>query len=341
MSSTTVGDNSSSSSYTKKDVANVMFGIIKAMLGTGLLAMPSGLAAITDYPSGLIPANILCATLGILSGYTFSLYGRLTHATQAKSIGELWSKIHSSSSSSDTRKMSGKVVSMASLAYCFGCALTFSLVIGSSLSSLLRGAPFTANALPAWALTRQASILGVTSLALFPLCNLSSLTALAPVSILGVVGTLVTVLFMGWRCPAIFPNSPYAVPFAGMLANVPSHLQPSFCTYSHIVSPAPLILIAMGCVALMAHFSAPEFYHELASKTRPGEISGKPNDKPLKDFNFVTVLSYASVVIINGMSMAFGFLTFGSKFARRNCALVFEHDSLIATILECFLDRQL
>jgi putative Mn2+ efflux pump MntP len=101
-----------------------------------------------------------------------------------------------------------------------------------------------------------------------------------------------------------------------MLANVPSHLQPSFCTYSQILSPAPLVLIAMGCVALMAHFSAPEFYHELASKTKLDEKTGKPNDKPLKDFNMVTVLSYATVVIINAMSMAFGFLTFGSKCVR-------------------------
>jgi len=69
------------------------FGLIKAMVGSGILTLPAGLAAATNTPSGLIPANLMLILVGMASGYTFSLYGRLTHATQTKGMGDLWHSI--------------------------------------------------------------------------------------------------------------------------------------------------------------------------------------------------------------------------------------------------------
>lgn len=296
-------------------IAGPTFGVIKAMVGSGLLALPSGLAAVTDYPGGLGPAHALLVGLGVISAYTFSLYGRLTHATQGKSLAEIWSKVNaqSSSPSSPSQKDSGLVVSLISFVFCFGCCLTFSLIVGDMFSSFLRGSSL---ALPTWALSRHASILAITAGIIFPLCNLSSLASLAPVSVIGVVGTVITTAFLAWRCPALVSNSPYAKLNAGLLADVA--LQPSFSTYNRLRSPAPLILIAMSCVSLMAHFSAPDFYHALTTatanknKTTTG-TDPKRDDKILRRFTKMTVIGYVAVAIINSLALAFGFLTWGGN----------------------------
>jgi len=138
---------------------------------------------------------------------------------------------------------------------------------------------------------------------LVPLCNLRSLAALAPVSIIGVLGTVVTTFFLGYRCPAVVKSSPYAEANAGLLASMPASMQPQFSSYNRYKSPAPLILIAMGCVALMAHFSAPDFYTSLQDKNNKEET--------LKKYTKMTIAAYATVVLINALTVSFGFLTFG------------------------------
>ena len=82
-------------SQTQKSRKNVMVGtlnLIKAMAGTGILALPMGVAKSSDFKASIIPAIALMFTLGCTSAYTFILYGRLIHDCQAKSLGELWEK---------------------------------------------------------------------------------------------------------------------------------------------------------------------------------------------------------------------------------------------------------
>ena len=293
------GEEESTSAPTTKasSVASATFNLIKAMLGTGVLALPSGLAAISNHRSILFPGNVLLVILGALSAYTFSLYGRLTHHyPQARSLGDLWDTIQKG-------KSQVPVVSIANLIFCLGCNLTFLLVIGDSLSSLL-----SISGTTAWWASRQTAILAVTSTLLWPLCNLPSLNALAPVSLLGVVGTLFVTAFMGFRCPSLVANSPYAAAL------------PVFETYHRVQGPAPLILIAMGCVAFMAHFSAPDFYHAVAGTPKdksatstPATTSTSNNAQALKKFTLVTLLGFASVALLNAATITFGFLTFGGN----------------------------
>lgn len=314
-------------------IAGPTFGVIKTMVGSGMLALPSGLAAVTNYKAGLWPAHALLVSLGVVSAYTFSLYGRLTHATQAKSLGEIWSAVHAmpntvqsttAATESSKKKSSSLFVSLATFVFCFGSCLTCSLIFGDMFSSFLRGSPLVTS-LPGWAVTRQASILAITSALIFPLCNLSSLAALAPVSILGVLGTFITTAFLAWRCPAVVASSPYAVPGAGLLASAVAMRQPSFSTYSRVQSPAPLILIAMSCVSLMAHFSAPDFYHSLTTTTTTATTDGTRtnnnkspsptivDDKVMRRFTTMTVIGYSVVAVLNSLALAFGFLTFGGN----------------------------
>jgi hypothetical protein len=77
---------------TKKEIVAGTLNLIKAMAGTGILALPMGVAKSSDFKASIIPAIALMSILGAISAYTFSLYGRLLHASQARTLGELWEK---------------------------------------------------------------------------------------------------------------------------------------------------------------------------------------------------------------------------------------------------------
>lgn len=77
---------------TKKEITAGTLNLIKAMAGTGILGLPMGVAKTSDFKTSIIPAIALMSILGAVSAYTFILYGRLVHASQAKTLGELWEK---------------------------------------------------------------------------------------------------------------------------------------------------------------------------------------------------------------------------------------------------------
>lgn len=276
------------------------------------LALPAGLAAATNSPAALVPANMLLVFLGVASAYTFSLYGRLTHATQSTGgMGDLWHTIM------DTNKEhvdTSAVVSWANLIYCFGVAVFFSSVFGDAFAQLLQ----STGQFPAWVATRQTCMLTVTLTVLVRLCNLSSLAKLAPVSILGVLGTVFTTAFLGWRCPAVCASSPYAMPHGRFLATAAA-AQPTFSTYSRLHTPAPLLLFAMSCVALMAHFSAGDLYRSLkpsgksTTKHHNNNLPADTGATAMRKYNLMTIMGYSAVMIFNALALTFGFLTFGGN----------------------------
>ena len=319
-------------------MSDAVFGIIKAMVGSGLLALASGLATVTNVPSHLYMAHVLLIGMSIISAYTFMLYGKLVHATQAQTLGELWKMIYANSSNSGTSatstssfRWSDLTVSMATFIFCFGACIAYSLTFGDMCSNFAQGMVgfLTGGSgieyghsifavLSNFLLSRQASILLITGSVVLPLCRLQSLAALAPISILGVIGTLVTIGFLGYRCPAIVPTSPYTISSVGVGGTMLSNIiqQPSFSTYSRILSPAPLIFIAMACVSYMAHFSAPDFYHSLVGPKPTSTTTFSTNDnnlttRPIKRYNQMTITGYIIVTLLNMCALTFGFLTFG------------------------------
>lgn len=323
-------------------VLEATFSLVKAILGAGALALPQGLAKACDHPRMLMPANVLIVALGILSAYTFHIYGRLARVTGKYTAAEVWQAVNQTPNKS-------RILSIANFVFCFGACLTYSLVIGDLTSSLMRGWGFSG-----WLAMRQTAILGAAATMLWPLCNLPSLAALAPVSIIGVLGMIVVTGFLAIRCPTLVPSSPYnnaallgAVTssrggrFTRGTANggltlvetLPDFLQPQFRTYNRVRSPAPLVLISMACVAWMAHFSAPEFYHSLMSPTGPGpepsHVNDCGDDKPtncrtnnnpgaMKRFTVMTIAGYLMLAAFNVIILSLGFLTFGGKFLKKN-----------------------
>lgn len=223
----------------KRKVNAVTFNLIKAITGSGVLALPSGLAAMSDCRTSLIPALCLMTVLGGVSAYTFAMYGRLVHASQSKSLGELWEK--------KKDKKSAWFVSVASLAFCFGACLSYSILLGDVSSSLARTLGWSGLLV-----SRQLWIILLTSTILYPLCNLKSLLALAPLSLAGVAAVLITTLFVVFRCPLVNPASPYARPVGKLIKTLSASQLPTFDTFNNgLLHPSSLILLGMSASAYL------------------------------------------------------------------------------------------
>lgn len=294
----TTGPERKSASNSFNKIGKSSMGLIKAIVGAGVLSLPSGLAATSDAPSSLFRfGNPVLVVLGMLSGYTFWLYGRLTHATGATSLGGLWSSIFADNDSSD-RSNKPSVVSMVNFCFCFGVCLTMLLVIGDAVSGLLTSSE--------WWASRHSAILATTATCLYPFCSMPSLDALAPLSFLGVVGSLLSTAFLAWRCPSVNLASPYP--------------KPTMNTYTR--SPASrLVLLSMACVAYMAHVAAPDFYHSFmgsaaaetekkSNTSNTPKATGKPT---MGQFGIMAAISYAIVTVLNIVTLSCGFLTFGGQ----------------------------
>jgi sodium-coupled neutral amino acid transporter 11 len=138
---------------------------------------------------------------------------------------------------------------------------------------------------------------------LFPLSNLRSLLALAPLSMAGVAAVAATTGFLGFRCPSINPFSPYLQGTGALIGTLPSIMRPQFNTFDKgIVSPSATVLMGMAATAYLGHFSAPSFFASLRSKDAK---------KDARDFRAVTGLGFGIATLLNCLVMAFGFLTFG------------------------------
>lgn len=145
--------------------------------------------------------------------------------------------------------------------------------------------------------TRQAAILSITSLVLWPLCNLKSLAALAPVSMVAVAGIAATCVFMYQR----MASGAYAA--GGVFFDtIASSLQPSFDAVGMAYSPSMLVLVGMVATAFLAHFTALDFHNNL-------------KDNSMKRFGCLVGAGFAGTALINVAFMAFGFLTFGGNSA--------------------------
>lgn len=272
------------------------FNLAKSIIGAGVLSLPSGIAFFANDPKATIPAGVICALMGVLSAYSFSLIGKTCEQTKANSFQDAWAK------SVDPK--SAWMISAGITAKCFLASLAYSIIIGDSFTALAK----TFGVSPMIA-TRTNVILAVASLILLPLCSLKSLAALAPFSLLGLSGTLYTAVFMAIR---LFDGS-YA-PGGQFHTAVAASLRPSFGKRVELNHLA-FVLVSMLSTSYIAHFNAPKFYNEL-------------KDTSLPRFNTVVNSAFLISIVTFVFMMSVGFLTFGGNsagFVLNNYA---SHDKL-------------
>lgn len=57
-------------------VAATTFNIAKSIIGAGVLSLPSGVAFFADSPVALIPATVMCITMGLVASYSYISIGK-------------------------------------------------------------------------------------------------------------------------------------------------------------------------------------------------------------------------------------------------------------------------
>ncbi|CBJ49079.1 conserved unknown protein [Ectocarpus siliculosus] len=267
---------SSSSGVT---VGRSIFNLIKNVVGAGILAIPGGVTAFSQSRAAVVPTVAMIVALGGMSGYCFSLIGRVCAATGASSYGDAWSKTIG-------EKTSWLPTSSCTAKTFFAC-MAYSIIIGDVFADVLAafGAPGVLAA-------RTNILCLVSALVLLPLCLLKDLSALSYTSIMGVLGTVYTAAVMGIR---YFDNS--YVEGGRFFAGLAKDARPVFSGTGAMNSQA-LILVSMLSTAFVAHFNAPKFYAEL-------------KDKSVPRFNTVVGSSFAAAIGLVVIMTLFPYLTFG------------------------------
>ncbi|CAM9399088.1 unnamed protein product [Phaeothamnion confervicola] len=289
-------------------VGGAMFNLVKNIIGSGILALPAGVAAFSGARGAMVPAAAMTVALGALSGYCFSLIGRACAATGAKTYGEAWSRTVGAGTA--------WLPSGSCTAKTFFACLSYSIIIGDSFSDIAR-----AFGAPAWLAWRPAALATVSGGALLPLCLLKDLRPLSYTSLLGIVGTLYTAAVMTLR---YFDGSyaPGGIYHGEMVAAAAAKLAaagggaagvagsagvaamaslaagvPSFGG-SAALNPLALVLASTLSTAFIAHYNAPKFLAEL----KPRGVAA---------FNKVVGASFGLSIALFVAMTAFPFLTFG------------------------------
>ena len=146
-------------------------------------------------------------------------------------------------------------------------------------------------------ITRTESLLLITIIAILPLCLLKNLDALAPYSILGTFGIILTAICMGIR----YFDGTYDSNLDGRYVHdLDDTLRPSFGTYNGSWSGGVLVFITMVYEAFVAHYNAPRFLTELKQPT-------------MKRYGILVGIAFGSSSLVYIVMTAFGFLTFGGN----------------------------
>jgi len=261
-----------------------VFNVCKAQIGSGILALPYAVSKVGDQPRVLIGSSILVVIMGILSAYSFFNIGRMCNDNGAAlSLGEFWEK--------EVDPNTAWIVSIACFMAPFCVALTYSIAMADTISSLLQS-----MSLPAILSNRSSSLMAVTLFVLYPLCNLRSLAALSPFSLVGVISVLLTAVVM---CMKLVSGA-YG-PGSLFLNTLRPGLRPSFNKIGiKPIGPSWLMIMSIAANSFLLHFNVPAFYTSLKNNT-------------MKRFGRLTALGFTSTAFLNLAIMVLGFLTFGGN----------------------------
>jgi len=268
-------------------VAQSAVNLAKNIIGSGMFALPAGVAAFSGSPKALVPSVAFTLLLGVLSAYGFVLIADACNRTGETTYQGSWGKA--------IGHRSKWVPAVACIAKAgIGC-ISYSMILGDCLSLLLKPLSF-----PAAISSRSAVMLALTVLVLLPLCSMKSLAPLAKFSFLGVLSNVFIAIVIAFRSldgsyraggalAAAAPAAAEFVPFTGS-------------PWATVADPGFAVLLCMLSTAFIAHYNAPVFYEELA----PG-----PDGRKDGRFLLVSVIGFSIAAIILSTVMSCGFLTFG------------------------------
>lgn len=252
-------------------------------MGSGIVALPSGVAAFGDAPSALVPAIVLIWMVGLLNTYYFSLLGRICAISGGLSYRNAWEKTVGNRGAEAVATVCMLKAGMA--VWCL------SVILADSSHSLLLTAGINI-------LTRAEALVIATILFLLPLCLVKNLNFLAPFSMVGVSAVFLTTTAMWIR----YFDKTYKLPDGVYLNELNDVLQPNFgdIGWRGVFSIRALVLICMLSTAFVSHYNAPRFYVELKNPT-------------LQRYNTVVGWSFVCCAALFSVFASAGFLTFGAS----------------------------
>lgn len=287
------------------------FNLVKGILGSGILALPAGIGTLlskSDISAGsavLVPAVLLLALTGMVSAYGFTLIGLICDATGATTYREAWifamgeSQTGKKSSLSTTERAlalksrTSWLPAVACLAVTFCTTLTYTMVI--------------ADMLPQFVPVPISRITSLISLAIIlaPICLMQELKKLAPVSIVGLVGTIYTALAMAFRWYQHSKTQQHALNSLS-LSTLQSTLQ------------SPAIFLSMLSTSFMSHYNAPRVYWELrgtSSPTGSGPSVPHPSRPSLAKFATVVKYGFGAATVVMAIIATSGYAVYGKSSA--------------------------
>ena len=259
-------------------IPNLTTSLVKSIVGSGVLALPAGVATLGDSPTNVVmPAIFLIIAIGIMNAFMFSLIGRVCGMTGATGYRQAWEL----TMGEETSQWVAVAVAFKTLLSC----LAFSIILADSFQSIAIAMGIDAT---------RTEVLGVITLfALLPLCLLRDLSSLAIFSLMGLVGMGFTTCVMVLR----FFDGSYAIGTGVFLAQIPTNLQPSFGDSGP--SATGIVLACTLATAFVSHYNAPRFHAEL-------------QDNSIERFNIVVGSAYAISAVVFSIVALVGFLTFGA-----------------------------
>ena len=161
-------------------IPSEIINITKNLIGAGVLSLSGGIAMYADSPKAVGVAVLWLLGLGAVFGYFCLLIAKSCKITNSVTYRECWE---------NTMGLNGAF--FVSLAYAIKPAmgnLAYSAILSQTLQSLLEAIDIEVSRI--WCL------IFITLFAILPLCLLKNLNVLAPFSVLGTTGILVTAVSM-------------------------------------------------------------------------------------------------------------------------------------------------
>jgi len=279
-----------------------VFNLVNNVAGAGILTLAAGKASGT----GWIPSIFICSTLAALSAHTFTLIGHACELSGERDFAGLWSRAFGK----ETAYLVSLVVSLQGTA----SQIIYAGMIGDVFSALFKMVGVTS-------MDRTKCIVLIATTALWPMCLLRNLSAMAFTSILGFSAVMYTVFFIVVRAL----DGSYSVESGGRFVSSMQDLSllvatPSFAKSSlWNVDFTSLVLVSNLGLAYIAHYNAPSYWSELQHNKVPGRFAS------------MVRVSYAILTTIYLLAMCAGYYTFGDV-CMGNILLNYHPGDILSTL---------
>eukprot|EP00928_Gymnodinium_smaydae_P046736 TRINITY_DN31154_c0_g1_i1.p1 TRINITY_DN31154_c0_g1~~TRINITY_DN31154_c0_g1_i1.p1 ORF type:complete len:460 (+),score=61.78 TRINITY_DN31154_c0_g1_i1:56-1435(+) len=257
-----------------------VFNIVKNIVGEGMLSLPAGVAAGTGLGVGISIAT----GFGVAMAYTFSLMGRVCHATGGKTFKQCGERVVG-------QGFAEFMAIILMVKTSFTC-VSYAIVIGHSVSDI-----FEFFGWEGIMTTKQGALFFTMLFVLVPLVLQRDLSILAYTSLIGIIGEVSVVLYMQVR----LLDGSYAEGGQYYNATTPK-LQAYFPDGGPDywgISIQTVVFLGSLSTAFIAHYNAPKFYSHM-------------KERSAQNFNKVVGAAFVVAYIIYVWIMIVGYLTFGA-----------------------------